>query len=107
MTAPLPTSAVHDAIAVVTCWLDDDRALATPLAAAAADRDPLAFLEALGGLVTVLGDVCAQDEIDLPAIVRDVAMGVAQAEAEHPAGTDRLSGPPEDPDPPADPRRGD
>lgn len=73
---------LRDAIAAVTWWLDDERDAGTRIAASAVDRDAVAFLDALGGLVTVLHDVCAVDRVDLAAIVRDVALGVAQAGCE-------------------------
>ncbi len=71
-----------DAISAVTCWLDDDRDRATRIAAASVDRDAIGFLAAVGGLWTVVSDVCAELEVDVSSIVRDVALGVAQAEQE-------------------------
>lgn len=82
MKVPVPDAALRDAIAATTCWFADDRDRGVRVAATAIDRDPTAFLEALGGLLTVLHDVCLGDRVDLATIVRDVALGVAQAEAE-------------------------
>ncbi len=82
--------AVHEAIAVLTCWTDDDLPTGTRVAAGALDRDPIAFLDALGGLVTVITDVCAEAQVDVRAIVRDVALGVAQAAVD--ADRDRRGG---------------
>jgi hypothetical protein len=77
-----PAGGVVDAIAAVTCWLDDDRDRATRIAAVSIDRDAVGFLDALGGLWVVVSDVCAELEVDVPSVVRDVALGVAQAEQE-------------------------
>ena len=89
---------LRDAIAAVTCWLDDDRHVGTRIAASAVDHDPVAFLDALGGLMMVLNDVCATEQVDLTAIVRDVALGVAQAEAEAGDGPGPPTGPGGHPD---------
>lgn len=73
---------LRDAIAAVTCWFDDEPEVGTRIAATAVDHDPVAFLDALGGLLTILHDVCAVERVDLAAIVGDVALGIAQAEVE-------------------------
>jgi hypothetical protein len=81
---PLPSAAdpLRDAIAAVTCWLDGDRDRGTRIAAAAIDSDAPAFLDAIGCLRLVVADVCAELEVDVGHVVRDVAIGVAQAEQE-------------------------
>lgn len=79
-----PDGAVLDAIAAVTAWLQDDRDLGLALASTAIDDDPIGFLDALAGLWTVVHDVAAEVEVDVARIVRDVALGVAQAEVEGP-----------------------
>ncbi|WP_052666079.1 hypothetical protein [Nitriliruptor alkaliphilus] len=73
---------LRDVVAAVTCWLDDDRARGTAIAAEAVDRDPTGALEGIGALWTVVADVCSELEIDVGAIVRDIALGVALAEVE-------------------------
>lgn len=83
------------AVATLTCWLAGDRATGRAIAAGAVDRDPIAYLDALGELVTVLGDVAAEEGVALERIVADVALGLAQADHgvdPHPGGHDR-SGP--------------
>lgn len=73
---------VHQAIAAVTAWIQDEGELARVLAAEALDRDPIAFLDALGGLWLIVGDVARERQVELSGIVADVALGVAQAESE-------------------------
>lgn len=73
---------VQQAIAAVTAWIEDEGELARALAAEAIDRDPVAFLDALGGLWLIVGDVARESRLDVSSIVADVALGVAQAEAE-------------------------
>ncbi|MTV25914.1 hypothetical protein FTX61_10910 [Nitriliruptoraceae bacterium ZYF776] len=73
---------VGQALAAVTCWLDGDRDLGRRQAAVALERDPIGFLDAVAGLWTVVGDVARESEVDLQLIVRDVALGVAQARTE-------------------------
>ncbi len=70
------------AIAAVTAWVQDDAELARVIAAEAVDTDPIAFLDALGGLWLIVADVARESEVELAGIVADVAMGVAQAEME-------------------------
>jgi hypothetical protein len=70
------------AIASVTCWVGDDRDRGTAIAAHALDRDVLGVLEGWAGLWEVVTDVCAELDVDVRAIVRDVALGVALADAE-------------------------
>lgn len=79
---PTSTDPVRDAIAAMTCWLEDDRDRATRIAATAVDNDVTGFLDAVGGLVVVIADVCTELEVDVGSIVRDVALGVAQADGE-------------------------
>ena len=73
---------LQQTIATVTAWIQDEGELARVLAAEAMDRDPIAFLDALGGLWLIVGDVARESQIDVSRIVADVALGVAQAEAE-------------------------
>jgi len=73
---------VQQAIAAVTAWIQDESELARVLASEAVDRDPIGFLDALGGLWLIVGDVARESQIELASIVADVALGVAQAEAE-------------------------
>jgi hypothetical protein len=78
------------AVAAVTAWLSGDEVGRT-IAAEAMDRDPIGFLDAMGGLWRVVADVVADAAHELhpsqrlpqvDRIVRDVAMGIAQAEVE-------------------------
>jgi hypothetical protein len=78
-------AAVRDAIATVNAWLQDERDLGLALASGAMDDDPIGFLDALAGLWTVVHDVAAEVEVDVTSIVRDIALGVAQAELEGPS----------------------
>lgn len=73
---------VAQAIAAVTCWLDDHRDLGRREAAVALDRDPVGFLDAMAGLWLVVGDVAREAQVDVASIVCDIALGVAQAETE-------------------------
>lgn len=73
---------VQRAIAAVTAWVQDEAELARVIAAEAVDTDPIAFLDALGGLWLIVADVARESEVELAGIVADVAMGVAQAESE-------------------------
>jgi hypothetical protein len=70
------------AIASVTCWIGDARDRGTAIAAHAIDGDVIAVLEGWAGLWEVVADVCAEREVDVRSIVRDVALGVALAETE-------------------------
>jgi hypothetical protein len=72
---------VQQAIAAVTAWIQDEGDLGRVLAAEAVDHDPIAFLDALGGLWLIVGDVARESQVELAAIVADVALGVAQAES--------------------------
>jgi hypothetical protein len=77
-----PPTSIHAAIAAMTAWIADEPALGTEIAAGAVDRDPTGFLGAIAGLVVVVADVAEELEVDVTAILRDVAIGVALAEAE-------------------------
>ncbi len=94
----LPTDAMRGAVAAVTAWLDDDEQLGRTLAAEQLDHDPIAFLDALGGLWLVVGDVARELDLDVLAVVRDIALGVALADTEAaddpdlPSPTDRTEG---------------
>lgn len=70
------------ALAAVTCWIAGERARGTTIAATATDRDQVGLLEAFAGLWEVVADVCAEQEVDVGSIVRDVALGVAMADVE-------------------------
>jgi hypothetical protein len=70
------------AIASVTCWVGDEREHGTAIAARAIDGDVVAVLDGWAGLWEVVTDVCAELEVDVRAIVRDIALGVALADAE-------------------------
>jgi hypothetical protein len=73
---------VQQAIAAVTAWVQDESELGRALAAEAVDRDPIAFLDAVGGLWLIVADVARESQVELASIVADVALGVAQAETE-------------------------
>jgi hypothetical protein len=84
------TQAPRAAVAAVTAWLADDE-LGRHIAADALDRDPTGFLDAMAGLWQVVADVIgdaaaelhpSQRLPDVHRIVRDVALGIAQAEVE-------------------------
>jgi hypothetical protein len=77
-----PDEPLRDVVAAVTCWLDGDRARGHAFAAAAIDRGPVATLDAIADLWTVVGDVAAELTVDVRAIIRDVALGIALAEVE-------------------------
>jgi hypothetical protein len=79
MNQPNP---VKQAIAAVTAWVQGESELGRALAAEAMDRDPIAFLDAIGGLWLIVADVARESEVELAGIVADVALGVAQAEPE-------------------------
>jgi hypothetical protein len=74
--------AVRGALAAVTAWLDDDENLGRALAAEQLDHDPIGFLDALGGLWLVVGDATRERDVDVPAAIREIALGVALAETE-------------------------
>jgi hypothetical protein len=82
VSRPHPDAPLHDVIAAVTCWLGDDLRLGRAIAARAIDRDPVAVIDGFAGLWTIVADVCAEGEIDVRSIVRDVALGVALADVE-------------------------
>lgn len=73
---------LRDAIAAVTCWINDDRRRGTAIAAAAIDRDVIGVIEGLAGLWEVVTDVCGELQVDVRAIVRDIALGAALADDE-------------------------
>jgi len=79
---------VRTALAAVTAWLDDDDGLARGLAAEQLDRDPIGFLDALGGLWLIVSDVASELDVDISAVIRDIAFGVALAETESSADPD-------------------
>jgi hypothetical protein len=70
------------ALAAVTCWIGGERDQGATIAAAAIDRDPLGLLDGFAGLWEVVADVCAEQDLDVSSIVRDVAIGVAMADVE-------------------------
>jgi hypothetical protein len=78
------------AVAAVTAWLGEDD-LGRTIAADAIDRDPTGFLDAMANLWVIVADVIAETGTQehparrLPQvqqIIRDVALGIAQAEVE-------------------------
>lgn len=77
-----PVDPVAQAIAAVTCWLDDQRDLGSREAVTALDRDPIGFLDAMAGLWLVVGDVARESRIEVGSIVQDIALGVARANTE-------------------------
>jgi hypothetical protein len=77
-----PDGPLQDVIAAVTCWLGDDLPRGRAIAATAIDRDPMSVIDGLAGLWTIVADVCAEHDVDVQHIVRDVALGIALAEAE-------------------------
>jgi hypothetical protein len=77
-----PADPLRAALAAITSWLEDDRELGRAVAAEAIDRDPVGFLDAVGGMWLIVADVAHEGGVEVPTIVRDVALGVAQAEAE-------------------------
>ncbi len=78
------TDPVRSAIAATTAWLDEEPELGRRIAAQAIDVDPVGFLDALGGLWLLLADVALESQVDLERTVRDVALGVAQADLDDP-----------------------
>ena len=91
-----PPDALRDALASVTAWLQDDRALGRAVAADAVDRDPIGYLDAVGGLWLIVSDVASQWSVDVTAIVRDIALGVAQADVDDHAGQQDRTDPTEE-----------
>lgn len=65
---------VRVALAAVTAWLDDED-LGRALAADQHDHDPIGFLDALGGLWSVVGDVAQELDVDVAAAIPDIALG--------------------------------
>lgn len=82
MSGARPDAPLQDVIAAVTCWLGDDLPRGRVIVARAIDRDSSAVIDGLAGLWTVVADVCAEQDVDVRSIVRDVALGVALADVE-------------------------
>jgi hypothetical protein len=82
VSATRPDGPLQDVIAAVTCWLGDDLPRGHAITATAIDRDPVAVIDGLAGLWTIVADVCAEHDVDVRDIVRDVALGIALADVE-------------------------
>jgi hypothetical protein len=77
-----PDTPLEDVIAAVTCWIGGDLPRGRAITALAIDREPLAVIDGFAGLWTIVADVCAEHDVDVQRIVRDVALGVALADVE-------------------------